>query len=332
MTKGHDTDRLQVDPTDDLVAANAFSGFAGIDWSGARGPRQPGIQLSLAVPGDSESGGGVPVSLFPDDGRAWGRDGIRDWLIAQATASARPLLAGIDFAFAHPFHDVGAYYPGLADASPDVPNPVPDSPAALWARVEAECGGDPHLYGGAMFAAPGLGDYYLSPRNHAAPHYASRRRLTEQAARASARAPSPTFKAIGADNVATGSMAGMRLIHALKAALGPRLAVWPFDPVTPARLDHLDLVLVEIFPSYYFHRAGFNPAKNAAADASFMTSALAAYGSAGVGADYAPRGADADEADAMISAAALRWFAGQPDSWTTPPEAAKEGWIFGVPW
>jgi len=159
-----------------------------------------------------------------------------------------------------------------------------------------------------------------------------RRRLTEQAARASARAPSPTFKAIGADNVATGSMAGMRLIHALKAALGPRLAVWPFDPVTPARLDHLDLVLVEIFPSYYFHRAGFNPAKNAAADASFMTSALAAYGSAGVGADYAPRGADADEADAMISAAALRWFAGQPDSWTTPPEAAMEGWIFGVPW
>ena len=41
------------------------------------------------------------------------------------------------------------------------------------------------------------------------------------------------------------------------------------------------------------------------------TSALAAYGSAGVGAAYAPRRADADEADAMISAASA--FVGQPD-------------------
>ena len=44
-----------------------------------------------------------------------------------------------------------------------------------------------------------------------------------------------------------------------------------------------------------------------------------------------PRGADADEADALISAAALRHFAGLPDSWTAPPAAASEGWIFGVP-
>ena len=73
---------------------------------------------------------------------------------------------------------------GLADA--------PRTPAALWARVEAECTGDPHLYGGAMFAAPGLADYYLSPRNHGAPRYRSRRRVTELAARAAARASSPS--------------------------------------------------------------------------------------------------------------------------------------------
>ena len=40
---------------------------------------------------------------------------------------------------------------------------------------------------------------------------------------------------------------------------------------------------------------------------------------------------DADEADALISAAALRHFAGLPDSWTAPPAASSEGWIFGVP-
>ena len=295
-----------------------FSAFIGIDWSGARGPRQPGIQIAAARPGRA-----APETVLAADGRHWGRDGVHDWLLATAAAATAgsPVLVGIDFAFAHPFVDEDAYYPGLDDS--------PSGPAALWARVEVECAGDANLYGGAMFAAPRLGDYYLSPRNHGAPRYRSRRRLTELAARASARAPSPTFKAIGADNVATGSMAGMRLIHALRAKLGARLAVWPFDEVTPARA--LSMVLVEIFPSYYFHRAGFNPARNAAADPAFMNAALAAYDSRGVGPDFTPRGADADEADAIISAAALRRFAGQGASWTPPPAAALEGWIFGVP-
>jgi len=302
-----------------------FSGFVGIDWSGAKGPRQQGIQLAVARPGNE-----APATILTDDGRHWGRESVRDWLLAQiakrefeAGPESGPLMVGVDFAFAHPFHDEGAYYPGL-DASP------PDA-AALWQMVAAVCADDPHLYGGAMFAAPGVGDYYLSPRNHGAPHYRSRRRVTELAARASARAPSPTFKAIGADNVATGSMAGMRLIHTLKASLGQRLAVWPFDPVTPEQLPHLAMVLVEIFPSYYFHAAGMNPAKNAAADAGFMNDALAAYGSAGVGPGYAPRGADADEADAIISAAAMRHLAGSRGCWETTDAAAWEGWIFGVP-
>ena len=193
-----------------------FDGFIGIDWSGARGPRQPGIQIARAGPGQ-----GTPETVHTDDGRHWGRGSVFDWLLAESamTTAGSPILVGIDFAFAHPFVDEGAYYPGL-DGSPP-------GPAALWARVEAECAKDAHFYGGAMFAAPSFADYYLSPRNHDAPHYRSRRRLTERAARDSARAPSPTFKAIGADNVATGSMAGMRLIHALRAALGPHLAVWP---------------------------------------------------------------------------------------------------------
>lgn len=296
-----------------------ISGFVGIDWSGARGPRQPGIQLAMARPGAA-----VPQTVLAEDGRHWGREGVRDWLLARADLTEDgPVMVGIDFAFAHPFHDEGAFYPGLESSPPDA--------VSLWQMVEATCAADPHLYGGGMFAAAGVGDFYLSPRNHGAPHYRSRRRTTELAARASARAPSPTFKAIGADNVATGSMAGMRLIHALKTTLGSRLAVWPFDTVTSQRLPKLAMVLVEIFPSYYFHAAGMNPAKNAAVEPAFMNAALAAYGSKGVGQDYAPRGADADEADAIISAAALRHFAGQEGCWNAPGEAAQEGWIFGVP-
>ena len=296
-----------------------ISGFVGIDWSGAKGARQPGIQLAMA-----RHGSAAPETILTNDGRHWGREGVRDWLLTRAGETQDgPLLVGIDFAFAHPFHDEGAYYPGFAGSPPDAP--------ALWRMVETVCADDPHLYGGAMFAAPEVGDYYLSPRNHGAPQYRGRRRVTELAARASARAPSPTFKAIGADNVATGSMAGMRLIHALRAALGPRLAVWPFDPVAADRLPRPAMVLVEIFPSYYFHAAGLNPAKNAAVDAGFMNEALAAYGSDGVGPGYAPRGADADEADAIISAAALRHFAGRDECWGAPDAAAREGWIFGVP-
>ena len=291
-----------------------FDRFVGIDWSGAKGPRQAGIQLSMARPGR-----GTPTRIESPSGHLWGRQAVFEWLLRAADAGVAAgtgpdpdadsgpvygpdsgtdtdwsdaaggsILVGIDFAFAHPFSDENAYYPGLAGA--------PETPAALWQNVADICKNDAHLYGGAMFGAPGFGDYYLSPRNHGAPHYRSRRRVAELAAKASARAPSPTFKAIGADNVATGSMAGMRLIHALKAELGDALAVWPFEKVSPVQLPAM--VLVEIFPSYYFHAAGLNPARNAAVDPGFMTAALNAWSSNGVGADYAPRGSDADEADA----------------------------------
>ena len=90
-------------------------------------------------------------------------------------------------------------------------------------------------------------------------------------------------------------------------------------------------MLVEIFPSWYFHAVGMNPAKNAAADPHFMNAALAAWDSDGVGPGYAPRGADADEADAMIAAAALRRIANRADCWQVPGPATQEGWIFGVP-
>ena len=320
-----------------------FDRFVGIDWSGAKGPRQAGIQLSMARPGR-----GTPTRIESPTGHLWGRQAVFEWLLRAADAGVAAgtgldpdadsgpvsgpdsgtgtdwsdaaggsILVGIDFAFAHPFSDENAYYPGLAGA--------PETPAALWQNVADICKNDAHLYGGA----PGFGDYYLSPRNHGAPHYRSRRRVAELAAKASARAPSPTFKAIGADNVATGSMAGMRLIHALKAELGDALAVWPFEKVSPARLPAM--VLVEIFPSYYFHAAGLNPARNAAVDPGFMTAALNAWSSNGVGADYAPRGSDADEADAMISAAALRHIAGTSGCWHAPADALMEGWIFGVP-
>ena len=321
--------------------------FVGIDWSGAKGARQQGIQLARAQPGFK-----VPERIVCPDGRQWGRAAVFDWLVDAAERGNRgrgdwgrgdlgrgdkgPVLVGIDFAFAHPFVDLGAYYPHTPLEA------QPRDPAMLWQMIETICSDDPHLYGGRVFATPPFADYYLSPHNHGAPHYASRRRITETAARAAGRSPSPTFKAIGADNVATGSMAGMRLLHRLKARLGSRLAIWPFDRVEADNWSGLGLILVEIFPSLYFHAAGFNPAGKAAADPGFLSAALGAYGSAGVVADFRPQGKDADEADAMIAAAALRYFAGDAGWWHQPQAAAtatatatgsaalSEGWIFGV--
>jgi hypothetical protein len=299
--------------------------FIGIDWSGAKGPRQLGIQLALAATGDV-----TPARMNCPNGRAWGREDVAMLLeeMALRRATEGPVLAGIDFAFAHPFVDQGAYFPGLDGVD------QPQSPSALWRLIDTVCTDAPHLYGGAMFSTTPWADYYLSPQNHSASKYSSRRRQAEIAARSSGRSPSPTFKAIGADNVATGSMAGMRLLYRLKHALGERVAIWPFDHVGPENWHDLGLILVEIFPSLYFHMAGFNPARAAAADPRFLSEALAAYGSRGVGAGFVPLGKDADEADAMISAAALRHFAQRDGCWHVPvehrPATLSEGWIFGV--
>ena len=297
---------------------NDWQYFIGIDWSGAKGITHQGIQLALASPGQ-----GAPVGIYPPDSAEWSREAVRDYLIELVSSGAGSILVGIDFAFAHPFHDHDSYFPGQ-DMSPA-------NAAGLWQLVEMVNKDNPHLYGGAMFTTEPWGDYYLAPPAYVktAPLYQSRRRLAETACREAGRSPSPTFKAVGADNVATGSMAGMRLLHQLKQRLGTQVAMWPFDDVDT--VTAASLTLVEIFPSYHFHRAGFDPAHKAARDAGFMSDALDAYGSDGVPPDYAPRGRDADEADAMIAAAALRFFAPQPDYWFRPEQAKREGWIFGVP-
>ena len=78
------------------------------------------------------------------------------------------------------------------------------------------------------------------------------------------------------------------------------------------------------------------PAKQAAAQADFLNTALGFYDSAGVPPQFVAKGKDADEADAIIAAAALRYFAQQTTKtmFVLPDPiriiARQEGWIFGV--
>ena len=302
------------------VGLSGFSAFLGIDWSGAKTKSHAGLQLAHAIPGN-----GVPLRVPPPLSKYWSRRQVFDYLVATAenATGKKPVLVGIDFAFAHPFADKDSYFPGT-DLSPA-------NVVSLWAMIDQVNAGQHDLYGGAMFQHALWGDYYLAPPTYEARHYASRRRVTEIAARAAGRSPSPTFKAVGADNVSTGSLAGMRLLHQLKQQLGARLSVWPFDTIIAGQTN---LVLVEIFPSFYFYRLGMVSAKKAAADPAFLNQALAGYGSDGVPANFRAMGHDADEADAIIAAAALRHFSSASSfrlSADIKVAAQQEGWIYGVP-
>ncbi len=53
----------------------AFDLFVGVDWSGARGPRLPGLQVAVCRPGNA------PPLLLD---RPWTGRGLLDWLASDA--------------------------------------------------------------------------------------------------------------------------------------------------------------------------------------------------------------------------------------------------------
>ncbi len=285
-----------------------FDLFVGIDWSGAKGARHKGIALFAC-----KKGAGVPVKLSPPDGKPYfSRADVAKTLVS--LSSAQRVLAGIDFAFAYPIDDKGHYFPDLpADKQPS-------SALDLWAMVEAVNAPAPDFYGGLIWDHPDYGPYYNAPSGRKGARFASRRRLTEQVASA-VKSPSPTFNCVGPAGVGTGSLAGMRLCHHLHS----QAVIWPFMQDKSANLH-----LVEIFPSYYFKKAGITPVNGAQAEIGNLNKALAFYQSASVADDFVAAGPDNDDADALISAAALRFFAAQSAFWQVPAQASREGWIFGL--
>ena len=288
-----------------------FDLFVGIDWSGAKGPRQPGLSVFAAGPGQD-----VPERISPPEGRYWSRQAILDYL--RDESAHKSVLAGIDFAFAYPVTDENSihcgYFPGYTNS--------PETAHDLWALIDRVNEDRPDLYGGGIWDHPELAAYYNAPGRRRGAAFLSRRRLTEKLAK-NVKSPSPTFNCVGPAGVGTGSLAGMRALHQLSALA----YIWPFDnSETASRSLHL----VEIFPSYYFALAGINAVNGAHGQRENINQALAHFDSAPVCADFQANGPDHDEADALVSAAALRWFAGQPDMWSVPSDARAEGWIFGV--
>ena len=114
----------------------------------------------------------------------------------------------------------------------------------------------------------------------------------------------------------------MRVLHLLKKYY----SIWPFDNLNKKNKS----VIVEIFPTLYFRKHSIKPKKNIGYTLNQINDALEKYNCLPVSKNFKMYGPDQDEADAIISVAALKYFSKNIKYWKTHKAAKKEGWIYGV--
>lgn len=283
------------------TAVPAFSRFAAIDWSGAKGRRHKGIAIATCA-----TGGEAPSIVRPE--HVWSRQEVLDWLLAEA--EAQPTLFGFDFSYAPPLAERGAYLPGEVD--------VPADARAFWSYVDALCA-DEDLGAASFLEQHHRRHFYFGAADGVKRDYLHHR-VCEHAFNALGGGKASTlYDAIGAAQVAKASYAGMRLLNRLSG----RVPVWPMDP----RPSSGSLV-VEIYTRVFLLMARGSGRK--VRDAGALRAALTALGSA------SPRaGPFTDhETDVLIAAAGLRAIAHEPSYWCpaalTNELARTEGWTFGI--
>jgi hypothetical protein len=279
-----------------------FTRYAVADWSGAKGGKHAGIALAVCGAGDD-----APMLISPPD-RYWSRSAIGEWVRAQDD----DLLIGFDFSFAPPFVSRGSYLPG---------NAVPDDATAFWAYVEACCN-DEDLGAASFLETRHRRHFYFGAADGIKASYMHLRACETHYNANGGGKPSSIYDAIGAAQVAKASFAGMRLLNLLRSTH----PVWPFAPVPPQ-----GPVVVEIYTSIAARAAGLRKGRSKIRDGASLDVALAAVGSNNHTA--LPRYND-HATDAILTAAWLRFNAGNPACWhpplLTPKIAATEGWTFGV--
>ncbi len=290
-----------------------FSHFLAVDWSGAKGARQKGIALAVAL-----AEGGAPVLVTPPDPKGWARSDVLALLGDLPGAT----LVGLDLGIGLPHADAGAFFPGW-DASPA-------DARALWALIDALCADDPHLEAGGFVGHPQASRYF----RHGAgaegdrfllPDAASREgrfRVAEIAQRSAGVRPVSNFNLIGAAQVGKSSLTGMRMLH----KLGRRVPVWPVDP-----LPESGSVVTEIYTSVAARLGGVTGAATKIRSYEALNDALDRIGSPPIKGSGA---IDDHSSDALLTAAWLRRVHRERDLWH-PPSLTKEvarteGWTFGA--
>ncbi|WP_439534356.1 hypothetical protein [Polymorphobacter sp.] len=193
-----------------------FDRFVGIDWSGARGDRHPGVQVAMCE-------GDGPVRLVVPGGGIWSRQGVLDWL----GALSGDVLVGMDAGF------------GFA------PAPGFEGPARrLWAEIDAVCADEIDL-GGHAFVAHRREAFWMGAADGPRSARAHLRLCERVYAERRLGVPTSNFVLLGASQVGKASLSAMRLLHRLG------WAVWPFDPL-PASGP----VICEIYCQAFARMAG----------------------------------------------------------------------------
>lgn len=287
----------------------AFSRFAAIDWSGAKGSRHKGIAIAVCDAGDA-----APALVAPD--QIWSRMEVLDWVLG--VAGEAPTLFGFDLSGAFAFADRGAYFPGWERSPHDI--------RALWALIEELSDGEADLGASAFLDHPEASRHFRRHGGRCGDMFqpgAGRMRLVEtESRRLGLCNPVSNFNLVGAAQVGKSSLTGMRLF----LRLDPHLPIWPFDPKPDS-----GSVVVEIYTSIAAAAAGLPRGRSKVRDAEGLDRALAVLGSR----PHAPLARYDDHAtDAMVSAAWLRQAAFEPAFWSplllTQAVAQTEGWTFGV--
>ena len=290
-----------------------FTHFLAIDWSGAKGPRQPGIALAVA-----DADGGAPVLIDPP-GRGWGREEVLAILRDDIPPDT---LVGMDLGISLPFQDAGAFFPHWDDSPTDA--------KSLWALIDAICADDPHLECGNFVAHPQASRYFRHSKEHVGEHFhlpdaptrEGRFRGAEAAQRMQGVRPVSNFNLVGAAQACKGPRTGMRMLHRLR----DHVSVWPIDP-----LPDNGPVVVEMYTAFSAQGAGLSKGKTKFRTYEDVNHGLAVLGSSPVNGSGP---VDDHSSDALITAAWLRKVAHQPHFWNPPglslEIARTEGWTFGA--
>ena len=283
-----------------------FDGYFGIDWSGDKNRFQKGIKVAYL---DKKNINPV-IIVPPHKNKYWDRSSLIEYL--QNLKTTKSYLIGFDFAFAYPFEDFKNYFIDFDDP--------PQSAKKLWDFIDAHNFENSNYYGGHIWKKEIISEYYNSPLKRGK-KFKSRRRITEMYAKKIC-SPSPTFNCVGPGAVGTGSLAGMRVLKTLKKDYN----IWPFDNLK----NKTKSVIVEIFPTFYFRKHSIKPKKNIGYTLNQINKALKKYDCLPVSKNFEMFGPDQDEADAIISVAALKYFSKKKKYWKVHKAARKEGWIYGV--
>lgn len=284
----------------------SYDGFIAVDWSGDKNIYQKGIKVAIL-----ENKSKTPIIVPPPNNlKYWNRIDLVNYI--KIKTLKKKYLIGFDFAFAYPYDDIKNYFPLI--------NISPKTPYKLWELIEYYNKDEKNFYGGNIWNVKEFSEFYNAPRRKGK-NFTSRKRLTEIYAK-NICTPSSAFNCVGPGAVGTGSLAGMRVLNYFKNDF----KIWPFKNFYNGNIS----TIVEIFPTLYFRKFNIKPEKNLGYTIEKINTCLKKYNCFPLQKNFKMYGPDQDEADAIISVAALKYFSKKKDYWHLPIIAKKEGWIYGV--